>query len=98
MALGYREQHGLDLRHCRLSWSESDASPGLIVDRYGDHLVVETLTLAMDLRKSAEECDREGAPGGVSTALDCGTDCGGERFADPEGGGDGVGNRRALGR
>ena len=31
----------------RLVWSESDGLPGLIVDRYGDALVVQTLTLAM---------------------------------------------------
>jgi 23S rRNA (cytosine1962-C5)-methyltransferase len=32
-------------------WSESDGIPGLIVDRYGDHLSVQTLTLAMDQRQ-----------------------------------------------
>ncbi len=37
----------------RLVWSESDGLPGLIVDRYGDHCVVQTLTLAMDQRKAA---------------------------------------------
>jgi len=31
------------------SWSESDGLPGVIVDRYGDHLVLQTLTLAMSL-------------------------------------------------
>ena len=31
----------------RLVWSESDGLPGLIVDRYGDALVVQALTLAM---------------------------------------------------
>ncbi len=31
----------------RLVWSESDGMPGLIVDRYADVLVVQTLTLAM---------------------------------------------------
>jgi 23S rRNA (cytosine1962-C5)-methyltransferase len=36
----------------RLVWSESDGLPGLIVDRYGSHLVVQTLTLAMDQRKN----------------------------------------------
>lgn len=34
----------------RLVWSESDGLPGLIVDRYGKHLVVQTLTLAMEQR------------------------------------------------
>jgi len=38
---------GLDSNLCRLVWSESDALPGVIVDRYGDHLVLQTLTLAM---------------------------------------------------
>lgn len=51
LAVEYRARRGLDLRHARLVWSESDGLPGLIVDRYGDHLVVQTLTLAMDLRK-----------------------------------------------
>lgn len=34
----------------RLVWSESDGLPGLVVDRYGDALVVQTLTLAMHRR------------------------------------------------
>lgn len=34
----------------RLVWSESDGLPGLIVDRYADYLVVQTLTLAMERR------------------------------------------------
>ena len=37
---------------CRLVWSESDGLPGVIIDRYGDHLVLQTLTLAMDQRKA----------------------------------------------
>jgi len=45
------ETEGLDETLCRLVWSESDGIPGLIVDRYGDHLAVQTLTLAMDMRK-----------------------------------------------
>ncbi len=47
-AVRYREKRGLSLQLARLVWSESDGLPGLIVDRYGDHLVVQTLTLAMD--------------------------------------------------
>ena len=51
-ALVYREQiPGLDLKLCRLVWSEADGLPGVIIDRYGDHLVLQTLTLAMDQRK-----------------------------------------------
>lgn len=34
----------------RLVWSESDGLPGLIVDRYADYLVVQTLTIAMEHR------------------------------------------------
>jgi 23S rRNA (cytosine1962-C5)-methyltransferase len=36
---------------CRLVYSEGDYLPGLIVDRYADLLVVQTLTLGMDRRK-----------------------------------------------
>lgn len=50
-ALDYRRRTGLDDTLCRIVWSESDGIPGLVVDRYGDHLSVQTLTLAMDLRK-----------------------------------------------
>jgi 23S rRNA (cytosine1962-C5)-methyltransferase len=50
-AIEYRQRMGIDETLCRLVWSESDGIPGLIVDRYGDHLSVQTLTLAMDMRK-----------------------------------------------
>ncbi|MEO5720907.1 MAG: class I SAM-dependent rRNA methyltransferase [Chthoniobacterales bacterium] len=51
-AAEYRARRGVDPRLCRLVWSESDGLPGVIVDRYGDHLVLQTLTLAMDQRKA----------------------------------------------
>lgn len=51
-AVDYRARRGGDPRLGRLVWSESDGLPGVIVDRYGDHLVVQTLTLAMDRRKA----------------------------------------------
>ncbi|PAW64033.1 MAG: rRNA large subunit methyltransferase I [Verrucomicrobiia bacterium Tous-C2TDCM] len=35
----------------RLVWSEADGLPGVVIDRYGDHFVLQTLTLAMDLRR-----------------------------------------------
>jgi 23S rRNA (cytosine1962-C5)-methyltransferase len=35
----------------RVVWSESDGLPGVIVDRYGDDFVLQTLTMAMDKRK-----------------------------------------------
>jgi 23S rRNA (cytosine1962-C5)-methyltransferase len=49
-AAEYRTRRRIDQRLCRVVWSESDGLPGLIVDRYGDHFVVQTLTLAMDMR------------------------------------------------
>ncbi len=51
-AIAFRQRHSLDPRLGRLVWSESDGLPGVIVDRYGDHLVLQTLTLAMDQRKA----------------------------------------------
>ena len=51
MASEYRDKLGLDPGARREVWSESDALPGLILDRYGDCVVMQTLTLAMDQRK-----------------------------------------------
>ncbi|MFM8887789.1 MAG: class I SAM-dependent rRNA methyltransferase, partial [Chthoniobacterales bacterium] len=51
MASEYRDKLGLDPRARREVWSESDGLPGLILDRYGDCAVLQTLTLAMDQRK-----------------------------------------------
>src|SRR4029077_13713922 len=50
-AIEYRARRGIDPRLCRIVWSESDGLPGVIIDRYGDHFVLQTLTLAMDMRK-----------------------------------------------
>jgi len=50
-AVDYRVRRGVDARLCRVVWSESDGLPGVIVDRYGDNLVLQTLTLAMEQRK-----------------------------------------------
>ena len=50
-AAEYRGRRGVDPKLCRVVWSESDGLPGLIVDRYGDHFVMQTLTLAMDMRR-----------------------------------------------
>jgi 23S rRNA (cytosine1962-C5)-methyltransferase len=51
MASEYRDKLGLDPRARREIWSESDGLPGLILDRYNDCAVLQTLTLAMDQRK-----------------------------------------------
>jgi 23S rRNA (cytosine1962-C5)-methyltransferase len=50
-AVEYRARRHVDPKLCRLVWSESDGLPGVIIDRYGEHFVLQTLTLAMDLRK-----------------------------------------------
>ena len=50
-AAEYRARRGIDPGLCRVVWSESDGLPGLIIDRYGDHFVMQTLTLAMDTRR-----------------------------------------------
>ncbi len=50
-AAEYRTRRDVDPRLCRVVWSESDGLPGLIIDRFGDHFVMQTLTLAMDMRK-----------------------------------------------
>jgi 23S rRNA (cytosine1962-C5)-methyltransferase len=51
-AAEYRTRRGVDPRLCRVVWSESDGVPGLIVDRYGDYFVMQTFTLAMDMRRA----------------------------------------------
>lgn len=49
-ALKYREELGVD-RFCRLCFGESDGLPGLVVDRYGDAVVIEILSAGMELLK-----------------------------------------------
>jgi len=51
-AVEYRERAGCRTDLCRLVWSESDGLPGVIADRYGPVVVLQTLTLAMDERKA----------------------------------------------
>ncbi len=51
-ALEYRQRvMGADYGCCRLIFGEADQFPGLTVDRLGDVLVSEVLSLGMDLRK-----------------------------------------------
>ncbi len=50
-AAAYRVRREVDPKLCRVVWSESDGLPGVISDRYGDHFILQTLTLAMDMRK-----------------------------------------------
>ena len=52
-ALAWRARAGCDPNLCRLVWSEADGLPGVIADRYGDVIVLQTLTLAMDRHKES---------------------------------------------
>ncbi len=47
-ALAHRERVVQDSNACRVVSSEGDLLPGLIVDRYGSHLVLQALTQGMD--------------------------------------------------
>src|SRR5712675_1307193 len=47
----YRDRRNIDPKLRRVVWSESDGLPGVIIDRYGNDFVLQTLTLAMDMRK-----------------------------------------------
>lgn len=51
-AAALRERAGCRPDLCRLVWSEADGLPGVIVDRYGGVVVLQTLTAAMDQRKA----------------------------------------------
>jgi 23S rRNA (cytosine1962-C5)-methyltransferase len=50
-ALVLRETQAFPEPVYRLVWSEADGLPGVVIDRYGDHFVLQTLTLAMDRRR-----------------------------------------------
>lgn len=52
-ALQRRERLFPGVQSYRLVYSEGDLLPGLIVDRYQDHLVLQTLTLGMEVRIEA---------------------------------------------
>src|SRR4051795_8505549 len=47
-ALAFRESLGIDATAYRLVHGEGDLLPSLIVDRYGDYLVVQALSQGMD--------------------------------------------------
>lgn len=53
-ALALREQY-VGGAHYRLVYGESDGLPGLVVDRFGDVLVGQIATLAMDVRRDQVE-------------------------------------------
>lgn len=50
-ALALRESMTFPEPVYRLAWSEADGLPGVVIDRYGECFVLQTLTLAMDRRR-----------------------------------------------
>src|SRR5207253_10761122 len=50
-ASDYRDRRNIHPKLRRVVWSESDGLPGVILDRYDDYFVLQTLTLSMDMRK-----------------------------------------------
>ncbi len=50
-AVEYRIHAGCRTDLCRLVWSESDGLPGVVADRYGPVVVLQTNTAAMDLHR-----------------------------------------------
>jgi len=50
-AWAYRKKIGYT-DNCRLVFGEADELPGLNIDKFGDHFVIQTLALGMDLWKS----------------------------------------------
>ncbi len=39
------------MENCRLVFGEADGLPALIIDKFGDHFVIQTLALGMDIWK-----------------------------------------------
>ena len=48
----YRQKIGYT-GNCRLVFGEADGLPALIIDKFGDHFVIQTLALGMDVWKTA---------------------------------------------
>ncbi len=71
-ALRFRETVLPGERTLRVVYGESDFLPGLVVDRYGDFLAVQLLTLGMEARQEElrEALERVFAPRGVVRVAD----------------------------
>jgi 23S rRNA (cytosine1962-C5)-methyltransferase len=50
-AWNYRQKFVIEPNFCRLIFGEADLLPGLIVDKFGSLLVIQTLTLGIDVHK-----------------------------------------------
>ncbi|CVI72812.1 Ribosomal RNA large subunit methyltransferase I [Clostridiales bacterium CHKCI001] len=53
--------HTIDMRSCRLIFGEADFLPGIVVDKFNDVLVVQSLALGMDRMKMTiiEQCKKQ---------------------------------------
>ena len=47
----YRQRFLTEPEYCRLIFTEADFLPGLVVDKFGSCLVIQTLALGMDIYK-----------------------------------------------
>ena len=52
-ALEGRQKLGLPLKNCRLIFGEADDMPQLIIDKFNDYFVIQTLALGIDVWKPA---------------------------------------------
>jgi 23S rRNA (cytosine1962-C5)-methyltransferase len=50
-AIDLRKKLGVYRNPGRIVWSESDGLPGIVIDRYGPYVVLQTLTLGMEQKK-----------------------------------------------
>jgi 23S rRNA (cytosine1962-C5)-methyltransferase len=50
-AIDLRKKLGVYRNPGRIVWSESDGLPGVVIDRYGPYVVLQTLTLGMEQKK-----------------------------------------------
>ena len=80
-ALRFRERVLPGARTARLVYGEADQLPGLVVDRYGDWLAVQVLTLGIEARAELvrEALERTLAPRGAVRVADSALRRGGSR-------------------
>ena len=54
IAYAISHRNNLGWNACRLVFSEADFLPGLVVDKYGDYLSVQFMSLGMDMIKTKQ--------------------------------------------
>jgi 23S rRNA (cytosine1962-C5)-methyltransferase len=65
-AWNYRKKNGYE-KNCRLVFGEADFLPALIIDKFNDYFVIQTMSAGIDLWKSAivKALDRIFSPKGI---------------------------------